>query len=309
MGNPWLKVGIRGRGADEDYVLNVETCQPLEIPVPGQGQVILDTDHEQVVIESFTRLDWADSIGCDGFGIYAEFSINEVVQRMRLVIPGEFMMGSPENEPERFKDERLHKVKISRGFWLADTACTQALWQAVTGKNPSRFKGAERPVETVSWNDCQAFIEKINGLKPGLELRLPTEAEWEYACRAGTTTPFWFGKNITPGQVNYDGNYPYAGGKKGKYREETVDVKSLPCNGWGLYQMHGNVYEWCSDWYGDYPRDSVIDTGGPLDGSYRVLRGGSWSDGGGRVRSASRDGYEPSARDSDSGFRLARGHR
>jgi formylglycine-generating enzyme required for sulfatase activity len=106
------------------------------------------------------------------------------------------------------------------------------------GENPSQFKGAERPVEQVSWEHVQDFTAKLNGAVPGLELRLPTEAEWEYACRAGTKTPFWFGENITPEQVNYHGNYPYAGGKKGQYREHTVEVKALPANAWGLYQTH-----------------------------------------------------------------------
>jgi sulfatase modifying factor 1 len=228
---------------------------------------------------------------------------------MRLILPGEFMMGSPANEPERDDDEQLHEVMLTRGFWLADTACTQALWQAVMGKNPSYFKGAQRPVEEVSWDNCQAFIKKINALKPGLNLRLPSEAEWEYACRAGTRTPFWFGDNINPEQVNYDGNYPYADGEEGKFREETVEVKSLPCNGWGLYQMHGNVWEWCSDWYGDYPTESLIDPGGPSSGSSRVLRGGSWIYFGGFCRSAYRLRLDPAYRSFSTGFRLARGQK
>jgi sulfatase modifying factor 1 len=162
-------------------------------------------------------------------------------------------------------------------------------------------------VESVSWDDCRDFINKLNGLKSGLHLRLPTEAEWEYACRAGTQTPFWFGENITPDQVNYDGNHPYAGGTKGKYREETVAVKSLPCNGWGLYQMHGNVWEWCADRYGKYPTGSVMNPGGPTDGAYRVGRGGGWISSGRSVRSADRGGVEPASRFRSTGFRLAQG--
>ena len=111
----------------------------------------------------------------------------------------------------------------------------------------------------MSWHEVQSFIKRLNKLAPDGGFRLPTEAEWEYACRAGTTTAFWFGDQITPEQVNYNGNYPYAGERKGKYRNETVDVKALPCNGWGLYQMHGNVLEWCQDWYGAYPSDTVED--------------------------------------------------
>ena len=204
--------------------------------------------------QGFRQPPWASAVGVDEFGLYADFRIEGVTQRMRWIPPGEFLMGSPEDEPERVDNERRHEVVLTHGFWLAETACTQALWEAVMGKNPSRFKGPERPVENVSWDDVQGFIARLNERVPGLELRLPTEAEWEYACRAGTQTPFWFGDNITPEQANYDGNYPYAGGKKGLYREQTVEVKALPANGWGLYQMHGNVWEWCADWFGEYPR-------------------------------------------------------
>jgi hypothetical protein len=169
-------------------------------------------------------------------------------------------------------------VRLSRGFWLADTVCTQALWQAVTGANPSHFKDdARNPVESVSWDDVQAFLSELNRRVPGLQARLPSEAEWEYACRAGTTTPFSFGDNITPEQVNYDGNQPYAGGEKGLYRQKTVPAGSLPANPWGLYEMHGNVWEWCADWYGDYPNTPQVDPTGPQTGGSRVLRGGSWN--------------------------------
>ncbi|WP_281383680.1 formylglycine-generating enzyme family protein [Candidatus Competibacter phosphatis] len=119
-------------------------------------------------------------------------------------------MGSPEDEPERYDDEGpQHSVTLNRGFWLFDTTCTQALWEAVTGENPSQFKGVDHPVERVSWNDCQAFLRRVNDLLPGLDLGLPSEAQWEYACRAGTTTPFSFGATITPEQVNYDSKYSY----------------------------------------------------------------------------------------------------
>jgi formylglycine-generating enzyme required for sulfatase activity len=255
--------------------------------------------------EGFVKPDWADIVAIDQYGIYADFSVKGVVQRMRLILPGEFKMGSPEHEKERLDRETLHDVLLTERFWLAESACTQALWQAVMGENPSRFKGPQRPVEQVSWEDCKTFIDKINRLKPGLDLCLPTEAQWEYACRSGTETPFWFGDNITPEQVNYDGNVPYAGGKKGKYREETADVKSLPCNGWGLYQMHGNVWEWCADWYGEYAPDLIVNPTGPDSGEFRVLRGGGWFYVGRGVRSAFRDWYEPSDRDYDAGFRFA----
>jgi len=174
------------------------------------------------------------------------------------------------------------------------------------GVNPSRFKDdKDNPVENVSWNNAMEFIEKLNKLKPELNLRLPTEAEWEYACRAGTTTPFSFGENIIPDQVNYNGDHPYHGGKKGEYRGKTVPVKSLPPNPWGLYEMHGNVWEWCADWYGEYPTGSVVDP----KGGNRVLRGGSGFYSGRFCRSASRVFNPPGNRIDFIGFRLARGQK
>ena len=250
---------------------------------------------------------WATTYGVDGYGLYASVSVNGAEQRLRWMAPGEFTMGSPQDEPECLNDERQHQVLLTRGFWLSETACTQALWQAVMGENPSHFRGKERPVEGVSWEDVQHFLTRIHEDTPDLGLRLPTEAEWEYACRAGTTTAFWFGRQITPEQVNYDGNYPYAGVKRGLYRQETVPVKALPCNGWGLYQMHGNVWEWCQDWYGEYPAEAVVDPTGPAQGALRVLRGGGWIIDGGRTRSARRGAGAPRYRYHDLGFRLARG--
>jgi len=177
------------------------------------------------------------------------------------------------------------------------------------GENSSVFKGAKRPVETVSWNNCVTFINKINGKLSGLDLRLPTEAEWEYGCRAETNAPFSFGDNITTEQVNYDGNFPYIRSKKGEYRKESVEVGSLPCNQWGLYKMHGNVYEWCSDWYGEYQAKTEVDPVGPEVGEDRVLRGVCWIYDGRNVRSAHRYRYGPGDRDDVyTGLRLARGH-
>jgi formylglycine-generating enzyme required for sulfatase activity len=162
-------------------------------------------------------------------------------------------------------------------------------------------------VDSVSWDDAQRFISKLNGIKPELQLCLPTEAQWEYACRAGTTTPFSFGDNITTDQVNYDGNYPYHKGRKSEYRSQTVEVKALPPNAWGLYQMHGNVYECCQDWYGQYPSQPVTDPQGADSGTHRVLRGGSWIDDGRNCRSADRLHNDPAYRLNYFGFRLSLG--
>jgi formylglycine-generating enzyme required for sulfatase activity len=255
---------------------------------------------------------FARASGRDEVGPWLDFAVpdsqgGEVTQRMRWIPPGRFLMGSPASEPERYDNEGpQHRVTIGRGFWLFDTACTQALWQAVTGANPSRFKGTDRPVESVSWNDCGEFLRRIAPLVPGLDLCLPSEAQWEYACRAVTTTPFSFGTTITPDQVNYDGNHPYAGGKKGRCRAETVPVRSLPPNPFGLYEMHGNVWEWCADhWHGNY-QGAPGDGSAWLGGATRMLRGGSWSNYARFVRSASRYAVDPGNAGSFFGFRCAR---
>ena len=279
-----------------------------EVHTGGSPVVALTTRNGLIQIEAPST--WADDWGTDNYGHWVTFSVEGVTQKMRWIEPGAFQMGSPENEPGRYDDEGpQHPVTIGQGFWLFDTACTQALWKAVMGENPSGFKGDDRPVENVSWNDCRDFLERLNERVPGLNLALPSEAQWEYACRAGTATPFSFGVTITPEQVNYDGNYPYAGGKKGRYRQETVPVASLPPNPWGLYEMHGNVWEWCQDhWHGNYQ-------GAPTDGSAwlssdagadRVLRGGSWYGFARSVRAACRLHDPPDDRNDDSGFRCIR---
>jgi formylglycine-generating enzyme len=251
---------------------------------------------------------WAGEWGEDEFGLWMALTFQGIRQVFRWILPGTFLMGSPESEPERYDDETQHPVTLTQGYWLADTACTQAFWEAVTGENPAYFKDdANNPVERVSWNSVQKFIARLNRLVPELEARLPTETQWEYACRAGTTTPFSFGKNITPEQVNYDGDYPYAGGKEGLSGGKTVPVKSLPPNPWGLYEMHGNVWEWCNDWFGNYPTESVVDPDGPSSGAARVLRGGSWISDGRNVRSANRHRDVPDYRIHSVGFRLSLG--
>jgi len=251
---------------------------------------------------------WASDWGEDPFGLWMAFTYQGVRQIFRWIEPGTFEMGSHENEPERWQDETQHTVTLSRGYWLADSAVTQALWQAVLTENPSNFKGAYRPVDSVSWNKAQDFIGKMNSMKPELSLCLPTEAQWEYACRAGTQTPFSFGAQIDSNLVNFDGTNPYNNGKPSQYRRETVEVKTLPANAWGLYEMHGNVLEWCQDWYGDYSSQPVIDPQGLESGDSRVLRGGSWFFIGRYCRSAYRYYRSPADAYSPFGFRLARGH-
>jgi formylglycine-generating enzyme required for sulfatase activity len=160
-------------------------------------------------------------------------------------------------------------------------------------------------VDSASWNDCQEFVKKLTEKdKDKKAYRLPTEAEWEYACRAGTTTPFHFGDTISTEQANYDGNYIFGDGRKGTFREKTTPVGSFPANPWGLHDMHGNVSQWCQDWFVDYPKNDVTDPQGPEQGKLRVLRGGNWSNYPSYCRSAFRLGNVPISRNRYTGLRV-----
>ena len=231
----------------------------VSLPAGSKFEVV--TDCERLVFEPWYRPEMVDLAGQDSFGVYVDMllpspeSISQeerdlVTQRFRYIPPQTFLMGSPKNELSRGSDETQHEVKLTSGYWLADTVVTQALWETITSENPSNFRGKKRPVEKVSWDDVQDFINQLKKQWPLLEVRLPSEAEWECACRGGTTTEFSFGGrgDLTLDKVNYSG----------KWNElvsdgETKNVKSLPANSLGLYAMHGNVLEWCQDWYGDYP--------------------------------------------------------
>ena len=209
---------------------------------------------------------------------------------------GKFTIGSPESEQDRSSDEGPQREITIKPFFMGKFPITQEQWQVVMGFNPSSFKGANLPVESVTWHYAVAFCQQLSK-KTGKTYRLPSEAEWEYACRAGTTTPFHFGETISPEFVNYDGNYPYGNVPKGKYRKQTTPVGSFQvANNFGLYDMHGNVWEWCADpWHESYRRipadGSVWEFGG--DDSYRMLRGGSWYGDARDCRSAYRDRYVP----------------
>ena len=244
-----------------------------------------------------------------GKAVYFVESLGNGVELEMVRIPaGKFMMGSLESEEGRSDDEGpQHEVTVPE-FTLGQFAVTQAQYQAVMGENPAEFKGEERPVEQVSWNDAQAFCQKLSE-KLGREYRLPSEAEWEYACRAGTTTPLHFGETITPDFVNYRGGSTYGQGPKGQYREQTTEVGSFPSNGFGLYDMHGNVREWCADRWHDNYKDAPTDGTAWLTNSgskqLYVLRGGSWVSPPWNCRSASRTWHSPSNRYSSFGFRVA----
>jgi formylglycine-generating enzyme required for sulfatase activity len=299
------------------------------VPVPGPS---LDSPPAPA------KPDWADSIGRDAYGVFVAIVIpavsgEPVTQRLRWIPPGRFMMGSPPDEFGRYDLEGpMHEVSIGRGFWLFDTPCTQALWQAVMDDNPSVFRTPDRPVETVSFQDVETFLSRINAALPGLALTLPSEARWEYACRAGTDTATYAG----PMAIERDNNAPvldaiaWYGGNSGRRfdlqngydsskwpgkqypheRAGTRPVALKAANPWGLYDMLGNVWEWCLDhWHDSY-------AGAPVDGSswlarapasaVRVIRGGSWLDLARRVRAAYRFGDDPAYRNDYLGFRCAR---
>jgi sulfatase modifying factor 1 len=229
---------------------------------------------------------------------------NSIGMKFVWIPPGNFVMGSPKDEKLRHDNETHHKVTLIKGFYMGVHTVTQEQYETVMGKNPSHFRGEKNlPVERVSWNDCQEFIKKLRE-KDKKAYRLPTEAEWEYACRAGTTTPFHFGETISTDQANYYGEAVYGNGKKGVHRAKMTPVGSFPANAWGLHDMHGNVWQWCQDMYGEYPQKDVVDPQGPEKGDRRVLRGGSWGHVPQDCRSACRFRIEPGYRSDGCGLRV-----
>ena len=248
--------------------------------------------------EPYTNTGWASAIIHEKSGI-------ELV----YIPAGSFTMGSPTTETDRNNDEAQHPVTIPQGFYLGKYEVTQAQWEKVTGKNPSYFQkaGASAPVENVTMDACQAFCTEA-----GSGLRLPLEAEWEYACRAGTTTAFHYGDSLDASMANFDGRYPSGAGKEGDCRQTTIAVGQFKPNAWGLYDMHGNVWEWCQDKFVTYPTEPVtlVQPAGPAgrekdDVADRVLRGGSWMSFAWICRSASRNWSSPDDCDRNGGLRVA----
>ncbi|MBF0107559.1 MAG: formylglycine-generating enzyme family protein [Magnetococcales bacterium] len=304
--------------------------------LPSVSAFSIRSDCERLSFRHRDRPSWARAMGRDHFGLWAEFVVGQTRQKMRWIPPGRFLMGSPKDEPGRIDDEGpRHEVTIKEGFWLFDTPCTQALWQAVMngGNNPSRFQSPDRPVEQVGWDDVQTFLHRINDRLPGLDLVLPSEAQWEYACRADTTTALYTGGIEILGQHNapaldpiawYGGNsgvgfeldhgHDSSGWPEKQYPHKktgTHPVGRKAPNSWGLYDMLGNVWEWCADsWHDSYQ-------GAPTDGSpwrderaggVRVIRGGSWGVLARIVRSACRGRNLFDNRIDTLGFRGARVH-
>ena len=260
---------------------------PVKSPVPLPDQPGLE-------LESSTAAEDVETVTAAGKAF-----TNSIGMKFVLIPAGTFMMGSPGADVGREDDEVQHEVTITRAFYLQTTPVTQGQWARVMGNNPSRFKddGDKCPVEKIRWDEAQKFIEKLNEMEGTDKYRLPTEAEWEYACRAGGAERFCFGDD--EGKL---GEYAWYRGNSGK---RTHPVGNKKANAWGLYDMHGNVWEWCQDCYGDYPAGPVTDPKGSPSCEFRVSRGGSWFDNASDIRSAHRGWGWPSNRVNNLGFRLA----
>jgi formylglycine-generating enzyme required for sulfatase activity len=326
-----------------------------ELDLPAASHLVVRSDCEQLELESTNKPPWASAFGRDRYGLWADLmlqnetekrrwsrklttrfristrvpvrEVTSVTQRLRWIPPGRMIMGSPTDEEGRLDREGpQHEVTISRGFWIFETPCTQRLWLAVMAGNPSRFADPMRPVEMVDWNQATQFSERLSELVTGLSVQLPTEAQWEYACRAGTQTAIYSGALKILGNANapdldliawYGGNsgveyeldegdtLRYLDNKRYEFEKAgTHPVKLKKPNPWGLYDMLGNVWEWCRDGLRDYSGECLTDpVGQARSDEDRVARGGGWLDDAQRVRVASRYGNHPVARDDVQGFR------
>jgi formylglycine-generating enzyme required for sulfatase activity len=281
--------------------------QPMEPEKPHLQEFRFETitvNAQGEEVKRATHAAWQELLDL-GHGITLE---------MVSIPAGTFLMGSRENEEGRYANESQQTKVAVEAFWMGKFPVTQAQWEAVMSAekplwdlrqniNPSRFKGANRPIENVSWYDAIGFCQRLSR-RTGQHYRLPTEAEWEYACRAGTLTPFYFGETITPELANYNGNYPYASAPKGRYRQETTEVGLFPPNAFGLYDMHGNVWEWCQNVTdGDDIPAALFESSRDAT---QVKRGGSWFGLARSCRSANRFSGAPGNRHDGLGFRLVR---
>jgi uncharacterized protein (TIGR02996 family) len=281
----------------EDTALRLAFADWLEERGDQRGELLrlLDTLTQSIKVKQRKNVEFhLRRLLTTGVQPVGPFFTNSLGMKFSLIWPGTFLMGSPANEKGRADNETQHKVTLSKGFYLAIHPVTQACWPEIMGENPSHFKvqgkSKDLPVDSISWEDCQNFLRKLSE-REGRLYRMPTEAEWEYACRGGTTTSYYFGQTITRKHTNFGGR-------------QTTFVGSFPRNAWGLYDMHGNLWEWCIDWYGEYPTGETVDPQGPADGEFRVMRGGSFGPGK-LLRSAWRQRLVPTARFYSVGFRPA----
>ena len=267
--------------------------------------LILDKDSEEAKtilakLKNLTRQDWGEGSKA---GERKVAYVNGVEFAFRWCPPGTFIMGEPKSETGPYNRSTQHEVTLSKGFWIMETEVTQKQWIAIMGTNPSYFKGDDMPVHTLSWGDCNMFCHRCDYL--GFKVKLPTEAQWEYACRAGSTTTFFWGSALNGDKANCDGRSPYGTTTKGKYIGKTTPVRSYEANAWGLYDMHGNVGEWCADYYGEYSFGYVSeDPTGPQSGIACVIRGGQWRNGADFCRSGKRAWGVPTVSHADVGFRV-----
>lgn len=312
--------------------VKVEEDTEQQIEISGGGPIRIRSNLEEIHLQQTPKPDWAVGYGKDMFGVYADFEVpyeddpHPVKQRLRWIQPGRFQMGSPISEPGRYKSEALHSVTISNGYWIFDTPCTQLLWTAIMhDENPSRFVHPDRPVEQIAWNEATNFAGKLSSCI-GLNLCLPTEAQWEYACRAGTSTAIYTGSlELRSGSVApdldqiawYDGSSGHemdlhdgtgtiwlTDEEIDMERSSTRPVRLKRPNSWGLYDMLGNIWEWCFDRHAGYSVENAVDPLGPESGPFRVFRGGSRQDDARNVRSACRRWGTKNYRSSYLGFRL-----
>jgi formylglycine-generating enzyme required for sulfatase activity len=286
-------------GTEEDFPTNLPVTPPLDVsPSPPDNQIVSEKRKKMEVV--------TPRVIQPPEGI--EVAVNSLGMTFVLIPAGTFLMGSPDYELGRNDDETQHEVSISQSFYLQTAPVTQGQWQALMGKNPSSFIQGEAdcPVDSINWIDCQEFIKKLNTLGEGI-YRLPMEAEWEYACRAGSTTALVNG-DLTALYCDPDPNLDEMGWYCGNSDRQTHPVAQKHPNAWGLYDMHGNLAEWCQDWYGLYSETHQTDPIGPLSGPGRLIRGGSWFSSAKNCRSAARFHWPPQARSQlqTMGFRLLR---
>lgn len=286
-----VKIGEQVETNTDDTI--IESILPSQRPKPEPISIANSIQDEQYTQEQNTQMSLS-------LNTFIE-TVNGVSFKMIAIPGGSFDMGSNEGSSD---EKPVHLVTVPP-FYMGETEVTQALWETVMGNNPSYFKGDNNPVEQVSWDDCQSFIAKLNTLT-GKRYRLPSEAEWEYACRAGTTTAFNTGDNIRTDQANYDGNNIYRNNPERIYRAKTTSVKTFTANAYGLYDMHGNLWEWCEDRYHDGYTDAPTDGSAWVNGftSNRVLRGGSWYSYVRYCRTTGRNYDASGNHDNSFGFRL-----
>jgi len=241
----------------------------------------------------------------EGVRAPAPVGTNSMGMTFAAVPPGEFLMGSGPRESGRKNDEAQHRVILTKPYWIGTHLIDQTAWLELMHENPSSVRDDPRlPVDSTNWVECVEFCRRLSE-RDQRSYRLPSEAEWEYACRAGTTTPFHFGRRIGPTQVNYDGNYSYLRSPKGEYRCRQNRCGELPANPWGIYDMHGNLWEWVSDNFANFQGTEATDPRGPRRGNLRVLRGGCWDAIPGYCRSAIRNDEPPTSRSRYYGCRIA----